>query len=133
MQLFSHYLHPFNFIAFKCFILLYNMFYSFSQYISCFILLPSMFYSFTSMSTCFLTCFITLMLLAQPSCSQIYIFVCFLPCLCLDPHVHVFKALFRCYALRLLQLYISCLCLSLVLWFLGALVFGQDVDLDLVV
>ena len=41
------------------------------------------------------------------------------PCLCLDLHIHVFKALFGCYAQCFLQLYISCWFLFLVLWLLG--------------
>ena len=92
----------------------------------CFILLHSLFYSFSSMSTFFLPCFISLMLLVQPSwvriclntlfvlrstclgafchaCAQIYMFVCLKVCLDAMPSA--------------LQFYISCLCLFLVFGF----------------
>ena len=87
MYLFSYYLYPFNFL-----------------HLSCFIVLSSIFYSLSSMSTFFLTCFITLLLLSQPSrariylnslfFAQIYMFRSFLPCFCLDLHVQELFAQF---------------------------------------
>ena len=103
-----------------------NMLYSFSQYISYFLLLylaSYHVYCFPSMSTCFITCFMALMLLAQPSCARICPFV---SCLFLDLHVYVFFAMFMFRSTCLdvmpsvwLCLCLSCLCLFLVLWLLG--------------
>ena len=132
MYLFSYYLYPFNFL-----------------HLSCFIVLSSIFYSLSSMSTFFLTCFITLLLLSQPSrariylnslfFAQIYMFRSFLPCFCLD---YVFMCFLPCFCVWIymlclrpyldarpstLQLYILLFSLSCV-W-----LFGQGVDLDLVV
>ena len=119
MYLFSYKIHP--------------LLYLYSQHVYllsivylCFILLPSMFNSLFSMSPCFLSCFTALMMLAQPSWAmiclnimfvlrslcrgafchvyaQIYMFMCSLPCLCLDLHVGVLLAMFMC-----LNLHVGC-------------------------
>ena len=124
------------------------MLYYFPQYISCFVLVPSLFFSFPSMSSSFLACFITLMMWAwhswvriclntlfvlRSTClgafyhvyAQIYLFPCFLLCLCLDLHVYLLFAMFvlRCtclctfwhvYALMYMSMYFfPCLYLDL--------------------
>ena len=113
MQLFSYYLHPFNFIAcLSCFFLLYNMFYSFSQYISCFILFLDVLwfsqhvYLFSNMFYCFDVVGLAFLGQDMPkflACAQIYMFVCLKLCLDVVPST--------------LQLHISCFCLFLVFGF----------------
>ena len=115
MQFFSYYLHPFNF--YSCLLLSYNflsMFIALSCFLACFIVLQ-LFYCFLNLFYYFDV--VGLAFLVQ----DMYKFL-----VCALCHVRVLLAMFMCLdlyvwklCLVLLQLYTSCLCLSLVSWLLG--------------
>ena len=96
MQLFSYNLHSLLYLSSQLVYLL-------SIVYLCFILLPSSFIVVIACLLAFLTCFIALMMRAQPSWAriclnivffyQIHVPRCFLPCLCLDLYLHVYVLL----------------------------------------
>ena len=128
-----------------CFILLYNMFYCFIQYISYLIFVPSM-------SPYFIAYFVTLMMFVQPSWVRICLntqFVlrstcvrCFLPCFCLDLLVSMLFAMLMlrsiylcapCHAYAQIYMFmcsLPCLCLDPYLCVLYAMLCVQIYMLD---